>query len=887
MLVTRPTRAWLRAAITITVIAAGTSTALHAHDAKRRAAPPPAPAAPASLKAEGSTGKVFLDWAPVPGADGYKIFRAAAGVWNPEPVASAWHSSATQWGLANGVAYAFKVVAFNRGGTGPASPEAAVTPVAPPTNLAATPGSTTVTLAWRAAPGATSYAVFRRRTYQTGFVRIGATAATTFADTGLTNGKRYVYRLRSIGINATSVPSDQVEVTPKAPPVPPPTDAPASLSATPGSRKIQLAWTAVAGAANYRVFRTTTGAFGPAPVATVKTPGYLDSGLVNGTAYSYRVTARNEGGDGPFSATVTATPGHPPPAPLNLSATPDDAVVTLSWSPSERATSYKVYRGTSVNGQLPDAIASALTAAAFVDKTVTNGVTYFYKVTAVNISGESPRSGEVSAMPTAPPVLDPAVLSSFRLLRHSTWGPHPGDVDRVRTIGADAFLAEQFEAPRSGYPAVLFNQSLEMAQEQFMANALTGADQLRQRVAWALHKIWVVSGVEIDSPAAIITYYNQLSSGAFGSYRELMRAMTLNPAMGRYLNMRNNRSQAITGVPPNENYPREVLQLFTMGTARLNADGTPVLDAEAPVPAYTEADVKALARLLTGWTFGDGDPSTKPRRLANENWKVPMEAVERYHDVTAKTFLGRDFAAGQTAQQDLDQALDAIFEHPNVAPFVSRQLIQQLVMSNPSSAYVADVASVFTSSGGNLRAVVRALLLHPEAERMTPSSGKLSEPVLYAASTLRALNASVTDHPFMSDRVALMGQNVFFPPSVFSYFSPGYRVRGTGTPPLGGPEFQILTTVTAFERVNFMASLLGGSFGTNVTVDYTPFRSLAANPAVLVDYCNLLFMGGAMSPEERAEIIAAVGASPATSPNERTRTALFLTLVSAQGQVDR
>jgi uncharacterized protein (DUF1800 family)/fibronectin type 3 domain-containing protein len=795
-----------------------------------------------------------------------------------------------QWGLTNGTPYAFKVVAFNRAGRGPASTAIQVTPVAPPTNVTGTPGSREVALTWQAAPGATGYAVFRR-THQTGFVRLGAVVTgTSFVDTGLTNGTQYIYRLRSVALNAISVMSDQrAVVTPKAPAVAPPAVAPDNLSATPGNGTIQLTWNAVAGAASYRVFRASSGAaFGTTPIATVTTPGYLNSGLTNGTAYSYKVAAHTEGGDGPFSSTVTATPGAPPAAPLNLSATPGDAVVTLSWSPVEKATSYNVYRGTSPNGQLPDAVAMGLTTSAFLDNHVTNGVSYFYKVTAVNTSGESQRSGEASALPAAPPTNDPTILSTFRLLRQGTWGPRPGDVDRVRAMGADAFMAEQLTAAPSAYPAALEDQALELAQEQFMANALTGPDQLRQRMAWALHKIWVVSGVEVNNAAAFLTYYRLLSSNAFANYRDLMRAVTLNPAMGRYLNMLNNRSQAITGVPANENYARELMQLFTLGTARLNGDGTPMVDSTgAPVPTYTEADVKALARLLTGWTFGDGNPATVPTRLASENWRVPMEAVVRYHDVTAKTFLGRDFPANQTPQQDLDQALDAIFEHGNVAPFISRQLIQQLVTSNPSPGYVADVAGVFQGSGGNLGAVVRAILLHPEANRMTPTTGKLSEPVLYAVSMLRALNAGVTDHPFMSDRVAIMGQSVFFPPSVFSYFSPGYRVRGTGTPPLGGPEFQILTTVTVFERVNFVASLLGGSFGTNVAIDYAPFTGLAANPAALVDYCNLLFMGGTMSPEERTDIMAAVGVSSATNVTERARTALYLTLVAAQGQVDR
>jgi hypothetical protein len=341
------------------------------------------------------------------------------------------------------------------------------------------------------------------------------------------------------------------------------------------------------------------------------------------------------------------------------------------------------------------------------------------------------------------------------------------------------------------------------------------------------------------------------------------------------------------------------MQLFTLGIPTLSQDGTPVLDAQDhQIPSYTEQDVKELARILTGWTFGDGNATVPPKGLARENFTVPMEAVVRtcessatkcpsYHDKGAKTFLGQNFVAGQTAQQDLDQALDVLFNHPNVGPFVSRQLIQQLVTSNPSPAYVSAVAAVFNDNGsgvrGDLAAVVRAILLHPQAVSVD-ASGKLAEPVLFVVSMLRALNATVTDHPFMSDKTEAMGQKVFYPPSVFSYFSPGFRVRGTN---LGGPEFQILTTVTALERTNFVGDLLGGHFGGDVAIDYSPFTGQAVDPGALVDYCNLLFMGGRMSLPERTEIINAVRASAPQERSERVKTALYLTLTAAQSQVDR
>jgi uncharacterized protein (DUF1800 family) len=674
-----------------------------------------------------------------------------------------------------------------------------------------------------------------------------------------------------------------------------PTDPPANLVAAPGSARIVLTWTAVARATSYRVYRTTTGVFDRQWIATVTTPTYTNTGLTNGTEYWYRIVARNAGGEGPLSAVVSAAPIAPPPAPEALVATGGDRRISLKWAAAPRAAAYNVYRGTAAGGQAAAPVASGVSGIEFVDTDVDNVSTYYYKVTALNSGGESPRSMEASAAGEGPaPVVDGATQAAVRLLRQSTWGPRPGDVEHVTQVGAAAFIEEQLAQPPSAYPDSLFDRPIEWTQEYFMQLALTGPDQLRQRVAWALHKIWVVSAVEVPDADAIITYYRILLGGAFGNYRDLMRAVTLNPAMGRYLNMLNNRSQQATGVPPNENYARELMQLFTLGLTRLNLDGTPMLDsAGRPIPSFSETDVQELARILTGWTFGNDTSQPTPSWDHEENYRMPMRPVAEYHDPGAKFFLGHTFTPGQTATQDLDQALDVLFTHPNLAPFVSRQLIQQLVTSNPSPAYVAAVADVFNSPGrrGDLGAVLRAILLHPEAQAATAASGKLAEPVLFIVAPLRALGAVVADHPFMSDRAEAMGQKVFFPPSVFSYFSPGYRVRGTAVgngPPLGGPEFQILTSVTALERANYIGSLLGGDFGDDVTIDFSPFTARAADPAGLVDYCNLVFLGGRMSAVERQIIIAAVRASSTRgSVEERTRTALYLTLVLAQSQVDR
>lgn len=759
-----------------------------------------------------------------------------------------------------------------------------------PSSLTALPGDGLVKLAWKASTNAVSYSVWRSKepndptpsTIETNL------HATSFVDDSASNNIKYYYRVIGVNPNGKGAPSNEVSVTP-LPPLPAAPPAPANLTAKPGNGQVLLSWQASAGAASYTLYRGVNSTSLAAVAQNLKTTNYTNSGLSNGTTYFFHVVAVNAGGSSKPSNQVSAKPLAPLAAPATLTATAGNRQVTLAWSAVSGAASYSVYRGTASNGQGAAPIATGLTATGFVNTGLTNGTAYFYKVTANGPQGESPRSNEAAATPQGPPpTSDPATISALRFLRQATWGPKPGDVDRVKAIGKDAFLNEQFNAMVSTYPDSLYEQSVEYMQEHFMRLALTGNDQLRQRAAFALHQIWVVSAVEVDCGEAMVNYYRVLINNAFGNYRTLMREMTLNPAMGVYLNMANNRSEAITGAPPNENYSREVLQLFTAGLVRLNPDGTPQMSNNQPVPAYTEEDVKELARIFTGWTFGDGNPATMPTKLQPEEYRFPMEPVEAFHDKGAKTFLGVNFPAGRTAREELEGALDVIFAQPSVAPFVSRQLIQRLVTSNPSPRYIGDIAAVFNNNGsnvrGDLRAVITAILKHPEAELGTPTAGKMMEPALFIISQLRTLNATVADHPFMSDLAAEMGQRVFYSPSVFNYFSPFARVRGTS---LFGPEYQIFTSVTTLARTNFVAKLISGGFGSDVSIDYTPFRNLAADPAALVDYVNTLFLGGLMGAEQRQAIIDAVSVTPASNPNERVRTALYLTLASAQYYVER
>jgi uncharacterized protein (DUF1800 family) len=589
--------------------------------------------------------------------------------------------------------------------------------------------------------------------------------------------------------------------------------------------------------------------------------------------------------------TGTVTPPPPPPqppvAPSGLAAQVGDKQLRLTWNVVPGAVSYSLFRSTSSNGQSNTPLAKDLTAPTFTDSNLTNSTAYFYKVTAVNAVGSSPRSAEISAIPLAP-VTPPAVLpatdiSALRLLRQSTWGPTEALLARVKQVGADAFLEEQFAAPASTYPDTLLREgSVEPTQERFFRNALVGEDQLRQRVAFALSQILVVSAVEIDRPDAFVPYIRILQEGAFGRFDQLLRQVTLNPAMGEYLDMVNNKKgDPAKGIMPNENFAREVLQLFTLGLAQLNPDGSTKNGPNGPLPTYSQEEVLELSRVFTGWTYGDTRAGA-PTDPNGERYDRPMEAVERYHDTGQKQFLGATLPPNQTATQDLDAALAVILRHPNVAPFISRQLIQRLVTSNPSPAYIADVADTFTRTNGDLKAVVKRILLHPQAQLTEPTAGKLREPALFITTQLRALGATVADHPFMSDLSAEMGQRVFYSPSVFNYFSPTFRIPGTT---LTGPEFQLFTTATGMIRANFVAQLLNQSFGNDVTVDFTPWTTAAADAGVLLNRIDRLILGGTLSPPMRAAMLDAINRSP--NAKEKALTALYIAFTSSQFQVER
>jgi len=323
------------------------------------------------------------------------------------------------------------------------------------------------------------------------------------------------------------------------------------------------------------------------------------------------------------------------------------------------------------------------------------------------------------------------------------------------------------------------------------------------------------------------------------------------------------------------------MQLFTIGLWRLNPDGSQQTDAQGnPIPTYTQTDVQQLARALTGWTYPT-PPGKTPTSAGNyAYYPGVMEPRPALHDTTQKTFLGGVLPPNQTITQDLDGALDIVFNHPNVGPFIGRQLIQHLVTSNPSPGYVMRVAQAFNNNGqgvrGDLKAVVRAILLDPEARQdtATPTSGRLKEPILHVAGLLRALNGQFTSGQQLTYLFDYMGQSVLAPPSVFSWFSPLYRVPNSA---LYGPEFQIYSATEATLRGNYMYSLLHYP-ATDATIDLSPFQPYGNDMAGLVEAVNQTLLYGRMPDGMRTALIAA--ATPGYDAATRIETVLYLTALS-------
>ena len=570
--------------------------------------------------------------------------------------------------------------------------------------------------------------------------------------------------------------------------------------------------------------------------------------------------------------------------------------------------------------------------------------------------GAVPTPAPATPPPADPPlVLDPftgaaSEADTVRFLEQASWGPTTAEINRVKAMGFMAYLNEQFNLPPaniskgSNYPDLSFppddpalgcptgsppecirdNYTIYPVQRTFFSSALNGQDQLRQRVAFALHQILVVSGLSPLNRASWMTPYLQaLDRGAFGNYRQLLTDVTLNPAMGEYLDMR-----LSTRLNPNENFAREILQLFSIGVNELNVDGTPKLDAQGvPIPSYSQTTVNEFTRLFTGWNFAAAiGPGIT-------NWRDPMTPRGgTTHDFGSKTLLsGFSTAACSSssgapnvacAQADMTAGLDNIFNHPNVGPFVGKQLIQHLVTSNPTPAYVSRVARVFNNDcdalypqgclnqRGNMKAVVQAVLLDPEARgdlKTDPNYGKLREPAQYIANILRAFDVKSFDKTSTSDGVlagrstvnftGTLDQPIFEPATVFSYYQPSYEVPGIK---ILGPAFGILSTSTTLRRANNANTLIYTGVVPTVapntdrprgtSVDLASLEALASDPNAMANHLNTLLLHGTMSVAVRSSLITAINAIPTSDVNfarKRAQMAAYLVTTSSQYDIQR
>lgn len=527
---------------------------------------------------------------------------------------------------------------------------------------------------------------------------------------------------------------------------------------------------------------------------------------------------------------------------------------------------------------------------------------------------------------------------AHRFLTQATFGATPGEVARVKKIGYDNWIDEQFALP-------LQSSHLSMAEASarhrghssvdaydvlntWWTHAVHDPAQLRQRVAFALSEIFVVSTVSVDNGRTVASYLDVLTEGGNQNYRQLLEAVALHPAMGQYLSHLTNRKEDPgSGRVPDENFAREVMQLFSIGLYQLDSQGQQVKVGNKPVETYNAEDVKGMAKVFTGWSW------FSPQAILAtgiETWRcfwrvspcredsqevTAMSPYASEHSTSARTVLGTAIAAQSSPnpKADLADALDRLANHANTAPFISRQLIQRLVTSNPSPQYVGDVAAVFRNSGGNLKAVVKAILLHPEARQPAnvlsdlSTYGKLREPVVRMAHLLRTLphtskayadSQAAGTLPFLmttdtdSSSTAL-GQSPMRSPSVFNFFRPGYSPPQTrmGNAKLVAPEMQITNETSVVAYANFVSAILRDGWGQwrsesnqlDIQFDTSAFNTQVTSASSLIDAVAQTLLGAPLPADTRTLAITALDAMPVgtdTQKKQRIRAAILLTAVS-------
>jgi uncharacterized protein (DUF1800 family) len=489
-----------------------------------------------------------------------------------------------------------------------------------------------------------------------------------------------------------------------------------------------------------------------------------------------------------------------------------------------------------------------------------------------------------------------------RFLAQATPGADKAEIAAVQASGFAAWIDAQLQLPRSqahydwlvdkGYGAETFRNGSAGLDNTIWRKLIASPDPLRQRMTLALSEICVVSVLGVNAPwraFAVANYLDVLEANAFGNYRTLLDQVSLSTAMGYYLTFRANaKANPVTGSEPDENYARELMQLFTLGLYKLNPDGTPQAGE-----TYGQADVSGLARVFTGW---DLDTSGLASPVPPDVHRRPMAQVASRYETGSKSFLGVTVPAGTSATGSLKTALDTLFAHPNLPPFIGKQLIQHFVTSNPSSAYVGRVAAVFADNGlgvrGDLKAVLRAILLDAEARTPAASTsssfGKLREPVVRFLNWARAFAATSASDAWaigdLSDPATRLGQSPMRSPSVFNFYRPGYVPPNTALATAGllGPEFQITTESSVAGYVNYMQKAVSGSGVGDVKSPYTSLLPLVTDSRALLGELNLVLAAGQLPAATVATLAAALDSIPvATDAGKLNRIYAALTLVLA------
>lgn len=500
-------------------------------------------------------------------------------------------------------------------------------------------------------------------------------------------------------------------------------------------------------------------------------------------------------------------------------------------------------------------------------------------------------------------------LEAFRFLNQATFGATEDEAERLMRIGIERWIEDQLAQPVSLQLPYLESLGKEQTAATLQAtridtwfrNAIHGPDQLRQRVAFALSEILVVSqnSALSDAPLALASYYDLLATYALGNYFDLLHAVTLHPAMGVYLSMLGNqKADPARNIRPDENFARELLQLFTIGLVELEINGTPKLDPHGrTIPTYTQDVIEEFARVYTGWHYTGAKNFLAARRTL-ENQTVPMQLYQAYHDTDGKTLFGTiQLPKNQPGQLDLAAALEAIFDHPNVGPFLSHRLIQRLVTSNPSPAYVERVARTFNDNGagirGDLAAVVKAILLDPEARPEVPddTSGKLKEPLLQLTQLHRAYDGRSSTGRYNFGAIDnSLGQGPLKAPSVFNFFSPTYAPRGELTAQgLVAPELELATEfqVTMMANLLFDQAFFKSTIAQNVKVEDVIINldeevALAKDPAALLHRVSEKLLGGRIPAALYETILSRLEAIPENNSEIRAAEAVYLVAVSPE-----